>query len=126
MPHLLAAALHCLANHIEDLKADADPGVEFTTDKGQMEKLSMSRTSDMGLPRSRVARIFPPSWSYASGTRVSEIAWSPTATAPFEPAVFIRSRRRARRCRLRFREVFAQLARASGRRETATCGPGSL
>ena len=59
MPHLLAAALHCFANHIEDLKADADPGVEFTTDKRQMEKLSMSRTPDMGLPRSRVAREFP-------------------------------------------------------------------
>ena len=55
----LADALDRLVNQIEELRADADPRVEITTDETSLVKLAFSGTPDVGFPLQREVRDIP-------------------------------------------------------------------
>ena len=55
----LADALDRLVNLIEELRADADLRVEFTTDETSLVKLAFSGTPDVGFAMRREIRDIP-------------------------------------------------------------------
>ena len=76
----LSDALDRLVNLIEELKAEADPCVEITTDETSLVKLAFSGTPDVGFAMRREARDIPGEvvrrvWN--EGLRAHEIAPRP-------------------------------------------------
>ena len=55
----LADALDRLVNLIDELRVDADPRVEITTDETDLVKLTFSGTPNVGLPLRREVRNIP-------------------------------------------------------------------